>query len=594
MSLKAWWAGMITVVVVVMLQTTLGLADPEIMPVDQVKKGMHGIGKTVVSGTDIEEFAVEVLGVMKNKGPSGDLILVKVSGDVIDRSGGIAEGMSGSPVYIDGKLIGAIAYGWPLNDHTVGMITPIADMLALWQLPDKSKTAQLLAPVGQQQDLTPQVTPLMATGFSPAALEMLKDRLTPLHLVPCEVGEASGDINYGQLEPGSSVAVEVIRGDVSLGAIGTVTCTEGNKVLAFGHPFLNSGFGGFFLSNAYIFTTIPALDNSFKVGVAGLPLGIINQDRGAGIAGELDRFPHILPLRIRVTDNTLGRVRDSEAQIVQNEQLAPTLASATVMSIIDKTLDRTGAGTATVMCEITAPDMPTPTFKRVNMFYSPSNISLTAVSEIQEVLTLLAANQFQSVDVLDVNVTVTVDADRHTATIMKAAADVQTAKPGDKINITVSVKPYRGDTEVITLPYTIPKDQAVGPMTLEVRGGGVLPLVQLLLAQQQATVEDVRQQLEKQKAMNFADLLKELAQRDHNNDIVIEVLSNKVATDQPDKKEPAKLDTTLTPNKETTAKDVKTANTVEDNVAANQENRSTVSTQYIIESDTQVMLQIAK
>ena len=126
----------------VALSYSLAFASPETMPVDQITPGMRGIAKTVVSGTKIEEFGVEVLGIMKGKGPSGDLILVRTYGDLIDRTGGIAQGMSGSPVYIDGKLVGAIAYGWSLTDHKIGMVTPIADMLKLWDMPDvKNKFA---------------------------------------------------------------------------------------------------------------------------------------------------------------------------------------------------------------------------------------------------------------------------------------------------------------------------------------------------------------------------------------------------------------------------------------------------------------------
>ena len=119
--------------------SSLALAA-DIMPVGDVRPGMQGIAKTVVAGTDIEEFGVEVIGVLKDKGPSGDLILVRTYGDVIDRTGGIVQGMSGSPVYIDGKLVGAIAYGWSLTDHRVGMLTPIGDMLKLWEPALEKKT----------------------------------------------------------------------------------------------------------------------------------------------------------------------------------------------------------------------------------------------------------------------------------------------------------------------------------------------------------------------------------------------------------------------------------------------------------------------
>ena len=141
----------------------------EFMPVEAVREGMHGIAKTVVTGDRIDTFDVDVLGVMKQRGPSGDLILVRVSGDVIDRTGGIAQGMSGSPVYIDGKLVGAIAYGWGFADGKIGMVTPIGDMLKLWTVEDSRQRRWF--PPADGDRLVPLATPVMASGFSAESLD---------------------------------------------------------------------------------------------------------------------------------------------------------------------------------------------------------------------------------------------------------------------------------------------------------------------------------------------------------------------------------------------------------------------------------------
>lgn len=316
--------------IIVALPMTLVQAAPRMMPVDEVKAGMRGSAKTVISGTKIEEFGVEVLGVMKNKGPSGDLILVKTYGDVIERTGGIAQGMSGSPVYIDGRLVGAIAFGWPFADHKVGMVTPIADMLKLWELPEQPRQAEtkdnqpsegpekkksdpdMPAESPGEQKPAPDMpqaaaTPLMASGFGDKALAMLTEKLKPLNLAPYAAGEAPEGVAYGPLEPGSAVGVQLVRGDVGLSAIGTATYVEDGKVLAFGHPFLKKGASGYFLTNAYIFTTVSGMENSFKVGATGQAVGRINQDRGAGVAGELNKFPNIIPMRIIINDKKIGR-----------------------------------------------------------------------------------------------------------------------------------------------------------------------------------------------------------------------------------------------------------------------------------------------
>jgi len=496
-------------------------ASPEILPVDQVTTGMKGIAKTVVTGTQIEEFGVEVLGVMKNKGPSGDLILVRTYGDVIDRTGGIAQGMSGSPVYIDGKLVGAIAYGWSLTDHRIGMVTPIADMLKLWDFPPANNLLIGSGAVPLPDSAVPVDTPLMASGFGGQAMELLKKELQPYHLVPYAVGEAPEGMTFAGLSPGSAVGVELVRGDISLGALGTVTYAEGDKVLAFGHPFLKKGAINYFMTNAYMFTTVSGLENSFKVGAVGQAIGVIQQDRGAGVAGQLDRYPNIIPLRVTVNDENLNRSRESAVQIVRDDQLAPVLTAATVFSLMEKTADRVGPGTAQVSFSIMSPDLPNGVMKRDNLFYSPANVGELAISEIHEALALLTGNQFKPVTIMDVQVSVATDTIRRTAAIMEAKAASEAANPGDTVNIHVQLKPFRGEPITRVVPFTIPKETKPGPLMLEVRGGGMISLPNLLLKLQGL---DILAKAAKEKQKSLDDLVTEFSDRDRNNDLVVEVM----------------------------------------------------------------------
>ncbi len=435
----------------------------------------------------------------------------------------------------------------------------------------------------------------MAAGFGERALALLTEKLRPFKLTPYAVGDAPAEETYGPLEPGSAIGVQLVRGDVSLGAMGTVTYVEGNKVLAFGHPFLKKGATGYFLTNAYIFTTIKGMENSFKVGAVGPALGIINQDRGAGVSGQIGMFPSIVPLRVVVTDRALGTSRDAAAQIVQDEQLFPVLAAASVLSVIEKTSDRVGAGTAKITFEITARNMPGETFKRENMFYSPINVGEQAISELYELMALLASNRFQPVDIFDVQVDVTVDPERRTATIMEARSNVATAKPGDKIEITVTLKPFRGETITCKVPFTIPKDQPAGPLTLEVRGGGMVPLAELLSKRQKGD-DELLQVAGKLKTKTFAEMLKELSDRDRNNDIVVEVLSAEagelLSGPGPAKAPRAKIDPVVTP-KAAAGKQPTRAGRSADAVKR-PENKSTYSTEYIIDSDAQVLVTVSK
>lgn len=591
MSLVHRYRRIMLLVMLLVLPVALAQAAPEIMPVGEVKAGMHGVAKTVVSGTNIEEFGVEVLGVMKNKGPSGDLILVRTYGDLIERTGGIAQGMSGSPVYIDNKLLGAIAYGWSFADHRVGMVTPIADMLKLWEMPVEKSLAGFPGNATDEPDLQEEATPLMAAGFSEGAMGLLRDKLKPLNLEPYAVGETPQGVEFGPLQPGSAVGVQLVRGDVSLGALGTVTYVEGNKVLAFGHPFLKKGISGYFMTNAYVFTTVNGVQNSFKVGTTGSTVGVIGQDRGAGVAGELDRFPGVMPLSIEVKDATLGRTQTAEIEVVRDEQLTPVLAAAAVFSVVEKTMDRGGEGTARVAFEISARNMPGDVFKRENMFYSPAGIGELSIAELHEVLSVLASNQFQSVEVLDVKVNITVDSERRTASIMQARAATATAKPGDTVNIAIQLKPYRGEAITRVVPFTIPKDQPGGPMVLVVRGGGTVPLLELLAKQQNAEGELMRL-VDKAKQQTFEDVIKDLADRDRNNDIVVEVMDTVLgeAGGDPAAKAPVPaLENGPKPNADA-GKAQRSARMAGGKKAADR--KSHISTEYIITSDAQVVINI--
>ncbi|EGO62957.1 SpoIVB peptidase S55 domain-containing protein [Acetonema longum] len=594
--LRYTWRRIGLLLLILLLPLTLAQAAPEFMPVEEVQPGMHGIGKTVVAGASIEEFGVEVLGVMKNKGPAGDVILVRTYGDLIERTGGIAQGMSGSPVYINGRLVGAIAYGWALTDHKVGMVTPIGDMLKIW---DKDSTS--VGSVSHVESLAglnfkPIATPLMVSGFGDQALAYLAEKLGPLQMSPYAVGDAPSDIDYGPLKAGGAVGVQLVQGDVNIGAVGTVTHIDNGKVLAFGHPFLKKGNVGFYMTNAYIFTTVRGLENSFKVGTNGTAVGSVTQDRSAGIGGEIGRFPSNVPVRISVQDETTGHLKQASVRVVQDEQLSPILAAATVYNIIDKTIDRTGPGTARIKFEITAKDMPVEKFTRENMFYSAGNIGELSVGEFFEAMSLLTSNQFNPVDIMDVNVQVVVSDKRHTAAITEAKAKAVNVIPGETIDITVKMKPYRGEVLARTIQFTVPKNQKSGPLALSVHGGGMIPLYQLLL--KKGGIDESVLKGEKKQNQTFAELLQDFSRRDRNNDIVVEVLDleneqakneGKQRSNKEKKKKPKLPVPVAEPEKKNRISPQNALDRTNDN---NEKAKSFVTTDFIIEGDTRIYLNV--
>ena len=240
-------------------------ARTPLMPVEDLKAGMRGYAKTVISGDTIETFPVEVLGVTGGDS-MGYQILIRAGGDVIARSGGIAQGMSGSPVYIDGRLAGAIAYGKAFTDPHYCLLTPIHDMLDIL---DKPEPHRAVSP-----SLLPKGTPLLAGGFTPAGISVLEEGLEPFGLTVADTGASGTASSAKDLEPGSSVGVALIQGDLTLGALGTVTWTdEQGRILAFGHPFMSRGAADFFLTKTWVLASLPNLQAAYKVGNIGAAAG---------------------------------------------------------------------------------------------------------------------------------------------------------------------------------------------------------------------------------------------------------------------------------------------------------------------------------
>jgi len=563
------------------------------------------VARTVIAGTRIEEFGVEILGIMKNKGAVGDLILVRTYGDVIDRAGGVAQGMSGSPVFIDGRLIGAIGYGWSLTDQRTAMVTPIEDMLKLLE-PAPAKPSETAMPTPSAAEAAPQPaverpllsTPLMAAGFGEPALAFLKKELKPLKLTPVAVGDPPPGIAYGKLEPGSPVGVQLVRGDVSLGALGTVTYVDGDRVLAFGHPFLKRGQTNFLMTNAYIFTTIRGLESSFKLGATSEAIGTINQDRGAGVGGEMNRFPGIVPMRMKISSTDLTQQRDMAVQIVQDEEIMPILATASLLNAIDKAIDRTGSGTASISFEISARGMPGETYKRENMFYSPENVSEASLAEFYEFLAFLASNPHNPVTVMDIQTTINVSPDRRTARILSAKPLQIASKPGEVVDIEVKLKPYRSEPITRTVSYTVPKDQKSGLLNLTVRGGGFFSLASLL-KKLGAEVESPKPTRKPPKS--FEEMMKEFSKRDRNNDIVIELAgAGDVDEDgiDPEKKPKLKLTEkekaarSTAPVKPDKPAKAKPATSLLKQGKPDKKDKGCLTTDYIIEGDTEISVEI--
>ncbi|HSS45479.1 MAG TPA: SpoIVB peptidase S55 domain-containing protein, partial [Thermoanaerobaculia bacterium] len=354
----------------------------EILSEEKVVPGMKGYGVTDLGdGKGIQRFDVEILGLLKRFAPRQDLILARVSGAGLENSGIIA-GMSGSPVYVDGKLVGALAYGWPFSKDPICGITPIQSMLDIRHAPaappvpiggSAASTARLVSAFAQgrfAERLEDIWRPLReASGDSPAALPLpvsLAGEGSPGSLfgrlaeaagwmaVPSGVSSGRAALAVGRrpsevspaerLLPGSAVATELLSGDMDLSATGTVTWVEGNSVLAFGHPFLSMGPVSMPMARAEVLTVLPSIFRSFKFAATGSVLGSITQDRSSGILGTFGTRAPMVPITIRMSSEETP-AQTYHFEVVHNSMLTPILAAIAIDNVLTTLEKRQGERT---------------------------------------------------------------------------------------------------------------------------------------------------------------------------------------------------------------------------------------------------------
>ncbi len=330
-----------------------------IMPLKDVRAGMHGTGKTVFSGDKIEDFQVEILGVLENTGPKESLILGRLSGGPLEHTG-VLQGMSGSPVYIDGKLIGAVAMAFPYAKDPIAGIRPIEEMLRVDSAPPPQRTASLFpaslaAPAATgfgDTRMTDVSTPLSLSGFTASAVEQFSPQLRKLGLEPRQ-GISTGGApenrmgNPARLQPGSMISVELMTGDMSVGADGTITAIDGNKVYAFGHRFLAVGPTDLPFTRSEVIALLANINTSFKISSGHELMGVISQDRDTAIEGSLGTRAQLVPLDISVTRDT-KRVENYHMQMVNDRFLTPYLMQMALFSAIDATERATGVSSIAV------------------------------------------------------------------------------------------------------------------------------------------------------------------------------------------------------------------------------------------------------
>ena len=466
-------------------------AAPETMGVEEVRAGMTGVGYTVVRGTEPEEFGVEILGVLDNIQPKQALIIARLSGLGLERSG-VAAGMSGSPVYVDGKLVGAVAYRLgAFATEPIAGITPIDNMLRLAESeatrPEaaagasagagmvaaaadlmRGRTPEMatLQPAVGAAGIAPILTPVSIGGAHPEVVRRLGPLFAAMGWQPTLGGVSQNPRLSGPLKPGSAVAAQLMRGDLSLTATGTVTWVDGERVLAFGHPFMQGGNVDFPMVGAEVLMVINSMADSQKLTAAGTQvIGSIRQDRLAGILGVVGPPPPMIPVRIGIQG--AGVEEELSFEMLTDKSLSPTLLFLGLANGLQSVGALLGDSALQVAGELRL-DPELGAVRIDNLFSSPGQAYFPLSQTITSIYEQLYDNPFEPIEVRSVDLEITMRSDRRVAEITRVWADRTDVRPGDELTVTVWLKPYRQPETDIEIGLRIPDGLAPGPLTLQV------------------------------------------------------------------------------------------------------------------------------
>jgi hypothetical protein len=453
-------------------------AQTGFFPLQDVKPGMRGVGRTVFSGSQVDEFQVEILGVLDNVGPKESLILARLSGGPLEHAGVMA-GMSGSPVYIDGRLVGAVAMAFPFAKDPIAGIRPIQDMMrpatapverAAIALADRDLTRVLPRPepmLAGEARMVDIATPISFGGFSRATLEAFAPQLRALGLEPRQGITAGGKIEPGMgnpadLKPGSMISVELMAGDLSVGADGTVTYIDGNRVWAFGHRFLAVGATALPFARADVIALLPNLNTSFKLASPREWMGVISQDHDTAIAGELGKRAALVPVSIGVS--RAGRsVESYQVEMVNDPLLSPLLLQLALYSAIDATERTVGASSVRVTGEVEFQNAPAPV--RLENMYAADNGSAMLVSLSAAVpVAYVMQSGFRSLELKKVAIHIEAFAQKKQLTIDGISVSRREVRPGEKVLLNVVLAGENGAETTRQVEYQVPIGAEPGPL----------------------------------------------------------------------------------------------------------------------------------
>ena len=527
------------------------------MPVSEIRTGMTGVGRTVFEGSELQEFKVQILGVLHNvQGPKRNLILARLEGGPLAQTG-VAQGMSGSPVYIDGRLIGAVSYSiGAFSKEPIAGITPIEEMRDATAMPRARAPSQArlelpvtreslaaaltaayarLAPfaarpadvqtigipaaAGAQLGamMRPIATPLLMGGFEPDIADFVAGAFRNSGFTPIVTGAASSDAEppTGPLREGDAVGVSLLAGDLEMGATGTVTHIDGDRVYAFGHPFYNLGPAEFPMTRAHVYTMLPSLMTSFKISSLGETIGTMQQDRATAIAGTLGKGPALVPMTITVvSDRQAGATpvtRTVKLNLVNDQLFTPLLAYVSMFNTLGAYERQYGTSTLAVKSRARLKGHGDLSLEDV---FANENPILGASTAVAGPLTMMLGNNIEAVTLEGLDVTVTAAETPRTASIERVWLDDFRPRAGRTVPLKVLTRSYRGEEKISTLPIEIPAN-APKELTVLVSDGRQLNAMEQ---------RELRGSLQPQ---TIAQLVRVLNQTRRNNRIYVRLITGR-------------------------------------------------------------------
>ena len=493
---------LVLLLVTAALAAGVAQAAPSVVPVllpGDLRAGQVAVVRTVFVGATIDSFEAEIVGVLAGGKAEGDMIIARATSPRVVQSG-VAQGMSGSPVYVGGKLIGALSSGWSFTREPIFGITPIGEMLAVLDLPRRTGSDGTSGPGGldlpgalrdlscgplRWSDPEPPSVPSMPQaplgGLVPLALP-LSGSLQPAALAALEPmfgasgfrlvpgGRADAKAAGATLEPGSAVAVDVLRGDLQLSAIGTVTYRDGDRVLIFGHPFFQAGDVRMPLSTATITTIIASSQSSFKIGQRGTEVGLATQDRRAAMAGRLGEHARLMPIALDLAP--AGQpVQRYRFESIEDRALAPLLLSTAVTNSMLESGGTSASQTLRWSLELFRAGVPPLRVTDVVAGDSPLGELSTAISGP---LRFVLGNPFERCVIDSIRARIEIEPRRIQWTLRSARLVESAARPGGAARVRCDIESWRGERREIELSLSVPEELPDGNYVLYLGGGAEL------------------------------------------------------------------------------------------------------------------------